>query len=246
MLKPFEYCYLVCSPLQPVLYQRVRRELFLALESCPTCPAILDVGGRKSHYTIGLPGFVTITDLPRITDVQQKLNLGITDHIKNEIKWRRSNVKETMYDDMTATKLAQNSFDVVTAVEVLEHVEEDTAFIANVFHVLRPGGWFIMTTPNGDFVANTNPDHKRHYYREQLRVLLQSVFPEVNIVYAVHAGRFRSWGLKSWTFWRPFQTLLSMFGNLVNGIQSSGTKLNDSTTGTRHLLACCRKVNATD
>ena len=39
---------------------------------------ILDIGGRKSHYTIGIAGSVTITDLPRETDIQQRLHLGVT------------------------------------------------------------------------------------------------------------------------------------------------------------------------
>jgi SAM-dependent methyltransferase len=242
MLKPFEYGYLLCSPFLPPLLRRVRRELFLALESSPACPAILDVGGRKSHYTIGLPGLVTVSDLPRVTEVQQKLNLGLTDRLQEETRSRRSNVKEVMYDDMTKTTLPPNSFDVIVAVEVLEHVAEDKAFVTNVARVLKPGGWFIMTTPNGDFVENTNPDHKRHYQREQLRVLLKSAFTEVQVVYAIQGGLFRKWGLRPWSPRQPFQTLLSMFGNVVNGIQSSDGKLNDRATGTRHLLACCQKT----
>ncbi len=172
----------MCNPALPPLLRRVRRELYLALESSPTCPSILDVGGRKSPYTIGLPGLVTISDLPRVTEVQQKLNLGLTDQLNEITRSRRSNVKEIVYDDMARTKLPQNSFDLIVSVEVLEHVDEDKAFVANVARVLRPGGWFIMTTPNGDFVANTNPDHKRHYQREQLRALLKSAFAEVHVV----------------------------------------------------------------
>jgi SAM-dependent methyltransferase len=241
-LKPFEYCYLMCSPLLPPLYRMIRRELFQTLDSCPTSPAILDVGGRKSHYTIGLPASVTITDLPRITEVQRNLNLGITDHIKEKTRSRRSNVREIIYDDMTKTTLDQNSYDLIVSTEVLEHVAEDKKFVANVFRVLRPRGFFIMTTPNGDYVANTNPDHKRHYHRAELDSLLRSVFPVVEVRYAVRGGRYRKWGLKSWSLKHPVQTLLSMFGNFVNGIQSSDAKLNECAKGTHHLLACCQKI----
>lgn len=44
--------------------------------------------------------------------------------------------------------LRQEIADVVVAIEVLEHVRHPEAFFASVFRVLRPGGRFILTTPN--------------------------------------------------------------------------------------------------
>lgn len=38
-------------------------------------------------------------------------------------------------------------FDVVASVEVMEHVEDLTAYLSDVFRVLKPGGYFIWTTP---------------------------------------------------------------------------------------------------
>ena len=46
-------------------------------KSLDSTPKILDVGGRKSPYTIGIPAEITIIDLPRDSEIQQKLNLGI-------------------------------------------------------------------------------------------------------------------------------------------------------------------------
>lgn len=242
MLKPFEFCYLLCNPLLPPLYQQVRRELFRSLETPTDRPAILDVGGRKSHYTIGLPAAVTISDLPRTSAVQSQLNLGTNDRINEQTRSRRSNVKETIYDDMTRTNLPANSFDVIVAVEVLEHVEEDDLFVRNVARTLRPGGWFVMTTPNGDAVPIPhNADHKRHYRREQLSQLLSTHFKPVEVHYAIKAGRFRSWGLKSWSPRSPFQTARSMIGNVINAFESSGSAVRQDVLGTRHLLATARK-----
>jgi SAM-dependent methyltransferase len=242
MLKPFEYCYLLCNPLLPPLYRHVRRELFRSLETPGDNPAILDVGGRKSHYTIGLPASVTISDLPRISAVQNQLNLGTNDQINEQTRSRRSNVKETIYDDMTRTNLPANSFDVVVAVEVLEHVEEDNLFVRNVARTLKPGGWFVMTTPNGDAVPIPhNPDHKRHYRREQLIRLLSTYFQQVEVHYVIKASRFRSWGLKSWSPRRPLQTVRSMLGNVINSIESSGFAVRENALGTRHLFATARK-----
>jgi SAM-dependent methyltransferase len=243
MLKPFEYCYLISSQFLPPLYRHVRHELLESTRTAGPNPAILDVGGRKSHYTIGLRASVTISDLPRISDVQNRLNLGTTDRINAQTQARRTNVTRIVYDDMTATSLSEGSFDVVVAVEVLEHVGEDRAFVMNVHRVLKPGGLFVMTTPNGDFLANNNPDHKRHYHRSDLYSLLCSVFPRVSVRYAIRGGRYRRWGLKSWSSRRPVQTLLSMFGNVVNGVQSASMSLADQAEGTHHLFATARKAD---
>ena len=128
------------------------------------------------------------------------------------------------------------------AVEVLEHVERDRDFVQEVHRVLKNGGVFLMTTPNGDSVANTNPDHKRHYTRCQLIELLSSCFGQVEVEYAIKGGVFRRWGLRPWSPKRPFRTLLGMVGNVVNSIESARPAIKQQSHGTRHLVAIARKV----
>ncbi len=236
----FERFYLCAEPFLPPLYALVRRRLRALRNTGPERPLLLDVGGRKSHYTIGVAARITVTDLPRRTEVQQRLHLGVNDAIQRQTLSRRSNVSSVLYDDMTASGLPDASFDAVVAVEVLEHVEDDAAFVREVHRVLKPGGTFLMTTPNGDFVPNTNPDHKRHYKREELDARLRERFPRVRVEYAVRAGRWRSLGLKSWSPRHPLRTALSMIGNVVNGWQSRRVR-PDEATGTRHLVATAEK-----
>lgn len=200
-------------------------------------------GGRKSHYTIGIPGRVTITDLPRETEVQWKLHLGINGEIVETTYARRSNVDAILYDDMTQSSLPDGSFDCVVAVEVLEHVERDAEFIRQVHRVLRPGGVFLMTTPNGDYLANHNPDHKRHYSREQLHALLVSSFGDAEVEYAVRGGTFRTLGLRSWSLRRPVQTVLGMVSNIINTVQSAPASLRHQARGTHHLVAEARRCD---
>ena len=168
----FEIGYLLAETFLPPLHQKVRRQLIKNALSHSKPPDLLDIGGRKSHYTIGVPALITITDLPKRSDLQKKLNLGINEEIIEQIKRRRSNVHKILFDDMTRSSLPDSSFDCVVAVEVLEHVEEDEVLVQQVSRVLRVGGMFLTTTPNGDYVINTNPDHKRHYTRSQLEDLL--------------------------------------------------------------------------
>lgn len=237
----FELTYICLRPFLPPLHKKVGRRLSRLSKSHAEQVDILDVGGRKSHYTIGIPARITITDLPRESDIQKSLNLGISVGIIEQGYKRRSNVGKILFDDMTRSSLPDNSFDYVVAVEVLEHVEADEQFVKEVCRVLKPGGTFLMTTPNGDFVQNTNPDHKRHYTRGQLASLLKDYFSTVEVEYAIKGGTFRKLGLRSWSVKHPAQTALSMIGNVINTVQSARQSLKDQAQGTRHLIATARK-----
>jgi SAM-dependent methyltransferase len=240
-MKMYEIGRLLAEPVLPPIYKHVRARL-RQLQSKATRPiSILDVGGRKSPYTIGLNAQITVIDLPRESEIQQSLNLGVTQKMAGELKTRRSNLSEVILGDMTNSDLSDASFDVVVSVEVLEHVEEDDRFVSEVSRVLKPGGTFLMTTPNGDWVVNRNPDHKRHYRKDQLSQLLNAHFNDVSIDYAIAGGKFRKMGLKSWELGNPSSIGLSIVGNIVNSIQSSSRSLRHSAHGTHHLIAVARK-----
>jgi len=52
-----------------------------------------------------------------------------------------------------ATRLGASSFDLVTAIEVIEHVESPIGFLRNVGRLLAPGAVAVLTTPNVDSLA---------------------------------------------------------------------------------------------
>ena len=199
------------------------------------------MGGRKSYYTIGVPADVTITDIHREHEVQHRQHLGINFDIISQLYARRSNIAAVQYDDMTHSTLSSEQFDCVVAIEVLEHIDQDSEFIRQVHRVLKSDGVFLMTTPNGQSVRNTNPDHRRHYTREQLSGLLASTFAFVNVEYAVKSGVFYNLGLRSWSLKRPVYTVLAMFGAFVNSIQSAGEDVRHQSAGTQELFAIARK-----
>jgi 2-polyprenyl-3-methyl-5-hydroxy-6-metoxy-1,4-benzoquinol methylase len=49
-----------------------------------------------------------------------------------------------------ASQIGFASFGIVTAIEVIEHVESPIGFLRNVGHLISPGGIAVLTTPNVD------------------------------------------------------------------------------------------------
>ena len=45
---------------------------------------------------------------------------------------------------------ADETFDVITAIDVIEHLEEPTVDFDTIFRLLKPGGVFVIQTPDGD------------------------------------------------------------------------------------------------
>jgi SAM-dependent methyltransferase len=243
MLSSFELVYMCAEPALPPLQSIVRRRLqsIIAI-AAGSLPELLDVGGRKSHYTIGLSARVTVTDLPRRSGIQEQLNLGVTEAMMGQLRTRRSNIRRVVLDDMTHSALPDASFDCVVAVEVIEHVADDEAFVREIHRVLRPGGQFLATTPNGDARPNTNPDHKRHYKRAELHAILSRYFPIVGVEYAIRDGFFHSLSLQSWSMRRPIRTAVAMAAGVVNGVRSRRPDVRARATSTVHLIATARKA----
>jgi SAM-dependent methyltransferase len=80
-----------------------------------------------------------------------------------------------------AVPLASASHDVIVSFETLEHVDDTDAFLAEVKRVLKPGGTFIVSTPNTEVFAHRGPnpwhinemdletfrEHLARHFREQ-------------------------------------------------------------------------------
>ena len=68
------------------------------------------------------------------------------------------------------------SFDAVVSFQVIEHIEKDMELVREVARVLRPGGKFIVSTPNAPMSLTRNPWHVREYNADELRNLLSCHF----------------------------------------------------------------------
>ncbi|HET6384200.1 MAG TPA: class I SAM-dependent methyltransferase [Armatimonadota bacterium] len=239
----YEFARLAAAPFLPVLEGRSRSAIRRLVGQDREQTQLLDVGGRKSPYTIGVPAAVTIMDVPPQNAIQERLDLGVTGRTVTRLQRTRSNIQDVVIQDMTRCALPDASFDGVVSVEVIEHVPEDELFVSQIERVLKPGGWLYLTTPNGDYVKNVppdyNPDHVRHYTRQQLEDLLSRHFERVVVAYGVKAGKHRYRGLRSPGWRHPIGALGAMIGNLINHFESRGLELQPRRT--MHLIATARK-----
>ncbi len=71
------------------------------------------------------------------------------------------------------------AFDVVTCLDVIEHIEDDERAVAEVCRVIRPGGLLALTVPAFQSLWSDHDvinHHKRRYRRRQIRQLLGEGF----------------------------------------------------------------------
>lgn len=116
-------------------------------------------------------------------------------------------VEDTQFSNIKTTQLKLNkslpfedtSFDVVTMLAVLEHIEKEQEILKEIYRVLVPGGKLIITVPSVwsqpvlEFMAYKLRivseaeirDHKRYYNREKLKKVLieDNGFQEFNHQY---------------------------------------------------------------
>jgi len=99
--------------------------------------------------------------------------------------------------------LADGVADLVTAVEVIEHVENPRALVRELARLVRPGGWVVMTTPNqlsllsiltlvvrGQFAAFQDVHYPAHLTAlletDLRRIAAEANLTDVTIRYSLH------------------------------------------------------------
>ena len=84
---------------------------------------------------------------------------------------------------------ADGSFDLITALDVLEHIDDHAAAAAEIRRLLRPGGIFVAAVPAYQFLWSEHDDalsHCRRYVAGSLRRLLEGAGLSVNrMTYAI-------------------------------------------------------------
>lgn len=149
---------------------------------------VLDLGCRTGaltqHYATGNEVVGIDVDQAALTAAVERLGI------------------ETVWADVEdSLPFADASFDVVVAGELLEHLADPAAAVAEARRVLRPGGRFVGSVPNPfrlkgrlRYLAGRHPEtdatHLQLFSPTALRALLAG-FDEVEVRFAV--GRYVRW-----------------------------------------------------
>jgi ubiquinone/menaquinone biosynthesis C-methylase UbiE len=83
--------------------------------------------------------------------------------------------------DGTSLPFDDNSFDVVTSFETLEHLHARNDFLAELKRVLKMDGTFVLSTPNANYTKPvngkpSNPFHIFEYKPDELKAELENHF----------------------------------------------------------------------
>jgi SAM-dependent methyltransferase len=164
--------------MQPELYQQLwdledrhwwfrgRRRIVSALLGkleLPDDAKILDLGCGTGGNLEMLSGFGTVTGIEM-------------DAMAAELAGQRGRapvLRGSLPDDLP---VGEGSFDCVTMLDVLEHIEQDAQSLKSVNRLLAPGGHLLLTVPAFRFLWGPHDEahhHKRRYRADVLRALLQ-------------------------------------------------------------------------
>lgn len=135
---------------------RNRRRLILwALrEHFPLAHRFLEVGCGT--------GFV----LEGIREASPDMALAGSDSLASSLRYAGARLPGAALFQMDARRIPfREEFDVIGAFDVLEHLDEDEAVLAEMRRALRPGGGVLLTVPQHDFLWSAVDDFSRHRRR---------------------------------------------------------------------------------
>ena len=96
-----------------------------------------------------------------------------------------------LHFDLTRCPLPESSVDMAVLLNVLEHIDNDTLAVRQLYRILRPGGFAIIEVPAGPELYDIYDEMLMHYRRYKLpglrRLILDSHF---TILRQSHLGFF--------------------------------------------------------
>jgi SAM-dependent methyltransferase len=155
-------------------WYRGRRRIVLdavRVLSLPPQPQILDAGCGSGRNMVELSGFGTV--------------VGLEPSERGAEVARARGVGEVVVAGIDAMPFDGSRFDLITLLDVLEHIEDDRGALRELRRVARPGGVLLITVPAYPRLWSSHDELNRHCRRYTRPMLLSR---------AVEAG------------WRPLRT----------------------------------------
>ena len=129
------------------------------------------------------------------------LNVGVATGATSEMLSKYGNVVSVEYDEecckflkektgieainasLTELPFESNTFDLVCAFDVIEHIEDDKLAISEVQRVLKKGGHYYITVPAFQFLWS-NHDVVNHHFRRYTKQNLNTLFSGFDVDYS--------------------------------------------------------------
>lgn len=141
---------------------------------------IIKLAELKRGDSVLTIGISNIPEIERIIEKRVKLCACI-DLDKNKLNHAKKYLEKTKLifaDILNPPKDIFGKFDTVIMLEVLEHIDNDSAVIKNIHKILKKNGKLILTVPNKHPLHLINPvkytQHKRHYSMEDIIKILNN------------------------------------------------------------------------
>lgn len=94
--------------------------------------------------------------------------------------------------DVAHTGFADNSYDVILCMQVLEHVTDPASVCRELFRILKPGGFALITAPQSAYLHNL-PYHFFHFTNIGMRKIVEDAGFKVEKIEA-QGGHFMTLG----------------------------------------------------
>jgi ubiquinone/menaquinone biosynthesis C-methylase UbiE len=154
------------------------------------------------------------------------------------MKYESENCKFKVYDGQIIP-YKDNTFDVVISFQVIEHIQNETKYISEIYRVLKKNGIFIISTPNKNYRLKPgqkpwNRFHLKEYYPNELENVLKMEFSNVKVwgirgvknVQRIEIERIKKRSIKKY-FYKIFK--IKIINNFKNNIINKNikTKMNE-------------------
>jgi SAM-dependent methyltransferase len=125
------------------------------------------------------------------------------------------NVSYIVSNAQDLTAISDNQFEIVVSFETIEHLPDVEAYLDEMARILRPGGAFLVSTPDRRIASVThcflghpqNPYHVREYTERELLELLSTRFQ----IKACYGQGF----VQSWLVFWPLQFFIKAFCRIL-------------------------------
>jgi ubiquinone/menaquinone biosynthesis C-methylase UbiE len=123
------------------MYQKAanyNRKNIVSLLEMDADASYLDLGCNTGSFTLTMAKKIHTTNI---------LGVELIDEIAHQARSR--NIGVETFDLNETFPFHDNTFDVITANQVIEHLSSIDTFVAEIFRILKPNGYAVISTENG-------------------------------------------------------------------------------------------------